>query len=169
MRALVAAHVAAAFAALCTCTPGHAQSVCYVRTDTVSIGSGENVEQRAVQSHLGMRPKGTQLYELDISVAGQEAAVCSLNGVAKLRGEPGKESLALVVRPDPGRKSGRSGTLCQVFVQLTPTAVELSTTQSSCQAQALCGGQVQLQGQRFEHTAKLPAASKGPCFEQRAP
>jgi hypothetical protein len=169
MRAPVAAHAAAVLAALCICTASRAQGVCYVRADTVSVGAGENIESRSVQSHLGMRPKGTQLYELDISIAGQDAAVCSLSGVAKLRGDPGKESLALVVRPDPGRKSGRSGTLCQVFVQLTPTAVELSTTQSSCQAQSLCGGQVQLQGQRFEHTAKLPAASKGPCFEQRAP
>ena len=157
------------FSTTCLAAASQAQSVCYVRADTVTVTTGENSESRSVQSHLGMRPKGSQLFELDISVVGQNAAVCSLTGVAKPRGEPGRELLALVVRPDPGRKSGRTGTLCQVFVQLTPAAVELTTTQSSCQAQSLCGGEVQLHGQRFEHATKLPSATKGPCFEQRAP
>jgi hypothetical protein len=159
--------IVALLGAACLPSLGQAQGVCYVRADTVQVMSGEVSESRSVQSHLGMRPKG-KLFELDVSVAGENASVCTVRGVARLRGEPGRESLALVVRPDPGRKSGRSGTLCQVFVQLTPTAVELTTTQTSCQAQALCAGQVQLHGQRFEHTTKLPDAAGGPCFE-RAP
>ena len=49
-------------------------------------------------------------------------------------------------------------------MQLTPAAVELRTTRSSCQAQSLCDGRIELNGQRFEHDAKLPAGSPGPCF-----
>jgi hypothetical protein len=149
--------------------PGDALNVCYVRADTVSVTSGGNTEARTMQSYLGLRPKGTQLFEVDVSVVGPNASVCSVSGVARLRGEAGHELLAMVVRPEPGRKSERSDALCQVFVQLTPTAVELATTQSACQAQSLCGGQVQLHGQRFELAAKLPSTAKGPCFEQRAP
>lgn len=160
---------AALSSAACFAAPNAALNVCFVRSDTVSIKVGENGESRAAQSHLGLRPKGTQLFELDISVAGDNEAVCSVNGMARLRGEPGRETLALVVRPDPTFKNVRTGTLCQVFVQLTPTAVELATTQSSCRAQALCGGQVQLHGQRFEHSTKLGATEKGPCFGSRAP
>jgi hypothetical protein len=157
------------FSAGCWAAPNGPTNICFVRPDTVSVKAGENGESRQAQSYLGLRPKGTQLFELDISVAGDNAAVCSVNGVARLRGEPGRETLALVVRPDPTFKNVRTGTLCQVFVQLTPTAVELATTQSSCRAQALCGGQVQLHGQRFENSTKLPATEKGPCFSTRAP
>ena len=160
----------AALAALGAATTSAAPlDACYVRADTVTVGEGDKSETRPAQSHLGLRAKSTQLFELDISVAGAEGAVCTLGGVAKVRGDAGRESLSLVVRPDPGRKSGRSGTLCQVFVQLTPSAIELATTQTSCQAQALCGGQVDLNGQRFARSTQLPAGSKGPCFEAKVP
>lgn len=159
----------ALFSATCLAAPNEALNVCFVRADTVPATVGAGSEPRPVQSHLGLRPKGTQLFELDISVAGENEAVCSVTGVARLRGEPGRELLALVVRPDPSFKNARTGTLCQVFVQLTPTAVELATTQSSCRAQALCGGQVQLHGQRFERSTQLQGAAKGPCFAARAP
>ena len=163
-------HLVAALAALGAASAFAAPlDACYVRADTVTVGQGDKAETRPTQSHLGLRAKSTQLVELDISVAGPEGAVCTLGGVAKVRGDAGQETLGLVVRPDPGRKSGRSGTLCQVFVRLTPSAIELATTQTSCQAQALCGGQVDLNGQRFERSTQLPAGSKGPCFEAKAP
>jgi len=143
-----------------------APDACYVRTDAVAA---PETGASAPRSFVGLRRKTDQLFELDISVAGPDDVSCALAGVAKLRGEPGQEALAMVVRPDPTRKTGRSGTLCQVFVQLTPTAIELRTTPGSCQAQSLCEGRVELNGQRFEHATKLPAGTKGPCFERRAP
>jgi hypothetical protein len=158
----------ALFSITCMAAPNDALNVCFVRTDMVPAAAGAGSEPRPVQSHLGLRPKGTQLFELDISVAGENDAVCMVNGVAKLRGEPGRELLALVVRNDLSFKNMGTGTVCQVFVQLTPTAVELATTQSSCRAQALCGGQVQLHGQRFERSTQLQGAAKGPCFAARA-
>lgn len=168
MRIAMSIAVALSSAA-CLAAPNAPLDVCFVRSDTVSITVGENKEPRAAQSYLGLRPKGTQLFELDISLAGDNEAVCSVSGVARLRGQPGRETLALVVRPDPTFKNVRSGTLCQVFVQLTPTAVELATTPSSCRAQSLCGGRVELNGQRFENATKLAATEKGPCFSPRAP
>jgi len=137
--------------------PDRSTDACYVRAEPSAASA-------AARSHLGLRRKTEQLFEVDISVSGPGDATCAVNGVARLRGEPGAEVLGLVIRPDPARKSGRSGTLCQVFVQLTPAAVELRTTHSSCQAQSLCEGRIELNGQRFDHDAKLPAGSPGPCF-----
>lgn len=142
---------------------------CYVRTEAFDAPPAADSASAPAQSFVGLRRKTDQLFEVDISVATADDAVCAVSGVAKLRGEPGAEVLGLVVRPDPSRKSGRTGTLCQVFVQLTPAAIELRTTPSSCQAQALCEGKVELNGQRFEHVSKLPAGAKGPCFARRAP
>jgi hypothetical protein len=155
--------------AVCGAAPGDSSSACYVRTEAFASISQQGADAPSAQSHLGLRRKTDQLFELDISVAGSPEASCSLTGVARLRGEPGRESLALVVRPDPTRKTGRTGTLCQVFVQLAPAAVELRTTPSSCQAQSLCEGRVELNGQRFESATRLPAGAQGPCFERRAP
>lgn len=146
--------------------PVRATDACYVRADAPAA---EGAASAAIASHLGLRRKTEQLFEVDLAVAGPGDANCAVNGVARLRGEPGAEVLGLVIRPDPAKKTGRSGTLCQVFVQLTPAAVELRTTPSSCQAQALCEGRVELNGQRFEHASKLPAGAHGPCFEKRAP
>lgn len=157
MGALVAADPAAA-------APLAASDVCYVRLGLDEPAPAASAAAAPAQSFVGVRRRTEQLFDLDISVAGPDLATCSLAGVAKLRGESGAELLAMVVRPDPSRKSGRSGTLCQVFVEFTPSAVELRTTPTSCQAQALCGGRVELNGQRFEHTSKLPSGVKGPCF-----
>ncbi|QTN21585.1 hypothetical protein HZ992_15505 [Rhizobacter sp. AJA081-3] len=143
--------------------PGRSADACYVRTEA---SAAEGTASAAAASHLGLRRKTEQLFEVDISVSGPGDANCAVSGVARLRGEPGAEVLGLVIRPDPSRKTGRSGTLCQVFVQLTPAAVELRTTRSSCQAQSLCEGRIELNGQRFEHDAKLPAGSPGPCFSK---
>lgn len=75
----------------------------------------------------------------------------------------------MVVRRDSTAGSGSTGAACQVFVQLTAAAVELRTTPSSCQAQSLCEGKVELNGQRFESATRLPAGTQGPCFERRTP
>jgi hypothetical protein len=141
--------------------PSRSADACYVRAEPPAA---EASAPASAASHLGLRRKTEQLFEVDISVSGPGDATCTVGGVARLRGEPGAEVLGLVIRPDPARKAGRSGTLCQVFVQLTPAAVELRTTRSSCQAQSLCDGRVELDGQRFLHDAKLPTGSPGPCF-----
>lgn len=143
--------------------PGRSADACYVRAAPPAADASAPAAASAA-SHLGLRRKTEQLFEVDISVSGPGDATCTVGGVARLRGEPGAEVLGLVIRPDPARKTGRSGTLCQVFVQLTPAAVELRTTRSSCQAQSLCEGRIELDGQRFSHDAKLPAGSPGPCF-----
>jgi hypothetical protein len=160
--------------ALCLATavgaaPRESLDACYVRTEAFAPPSSASGVAGAAQSFVGVRRKTEQLFELDISVSAANDATCSLTGVARLRGEPGQEVLGMVIRPDPARKTGRSGTLCQVFVQLTPAALELRTTPSSCQAQSLCEGKVELNGQRFEHAAKVPSGTRGPCFERRAP
>jgi hypothetical protein len=152
-----------ALAGVAFAAPRESLDACYVRpaeaaADAASVASAPG------PAFVGLRRKSEQLFELDISVSGPGDATCAVSGVARLRGEPGSEALAMVVRPDPSRKSGRSGTLCQVFVQLTPAGVELRTTPASCQAQALCEGKVDLNGQRFEHASKQPAGTRGPCF-----
>lgn len=158
--------------------PAHAApgATCYVReipaaapANTDEAASGPTAAAPAAAApagthHLGLRRKTDKLFDVDISVSGPGDATCAVSGVAKLQGEPGSEVLGLVIRPDPSRKSGRSGTLCQVFIRLAPTAVELETTPTSCQAQALCGNRVDLNGLRFEPATRLPADAKGPCF-----
>lgn len=121
-------------------------------------------EPAASLSHLGVRRKSTQLFEIDLSVPGPNLATCSLNGVARLRVSAGEEVLAMVVRPDAGSPAGRGAGLCQLFLKEGPSAIDISTTEPACQAQLLCGGRVSLQGRRFELAGRLPAGSKGPCF-----
>ena len=153
------------------CSWGHATPLefvdgCYVRPEpTLLAASGAS---GPTQSHLGLRRKGTQLVEVNVAVAGANGAVCSVAGIAKLRGTPGAEYLSLVVRPESGLQRNAVNALCQLRIQGTPTAVELTTTEPSCQAQSLCGGLVQLDGQRFELSGKVPGAG-GPCFASPAP
>lgn len=160
-----------AFAAGATAAPRGAFDACFVRPEPPDAAASAAATSAAApaQSFVGLRRRTEQLFDIDISVSGSDLATCAVSGTAKLRGEAGSEVLAMVVRPDPTRKSGRSGTLCQVFVQMTPGGVELRTTPAACQAQALCEGKVDLNGQRFETATKLPAGSTGPCFEKRAP
>ncbi len=157
---------------LCHAAPAAAQTACYVRAESraaAPLATSQGADTRAAQSHVGMRRKSDKLFELDISVAGADNAVCTVGGVARLSGAAGKESLAMAVRPDPSRKGVPSGTLCQVFVHLTATAVELRTTPRACRAQALCEGRVELDGQRFDATTRLAADAPAPCFERRVP
>lgn len=145
---------------------GQAASTCYVRAAVAP--ATEPGASAPAPGHVGIRRKSDKLFDVDIAVRGDAEATCSVSGVAKLQGEPGAEVLGLVVRPDPSRKSGRTGTLCQVFIRLSPAGVELATTPGACQAQALCEGKVELNGQRFEHASRLPAGERGPCFDREA-
>ena len=43
----------------------------------------------------------------------------------------------------------------------------MRTTPASCQAQALCEGRIDLNGQRFDDASKLPAGADSPCFAAR--
>jgi hypothetical protein len=137
---------------------------CYVRQESASPAAG--AASGPTQSYLGLRRKATQLVEVSVSVAAANGAVCSVAGIAKLRGSPGAEYLSLVVRPD-GRASADAP--CQLRIQGTATAVELATTEPACRAQSLCAGLVQLDGQRFELSARVPDGVRGPCFAQPGP
>lgn len=161
--------MAAALLVACHAVPSLAQTACYVRAEAPAASAAlPGSEPRSVQSHVGLRRKNDKLFELDIAVTGANAAVCTVGGVARLSGDPGKEALAMVVRPDPLRSKGvRSGALCHVYVQLTATAVELRTTRDACKAQALCDGKVELNGQRFDASSRLPDGATAPCFERR--
>ena len=169
MKRLIVA-VVAMLAATCNAMPREALDACYVRAESFAASAPPGVHAGTDQSHVGVRRKTTQLFELDISVNGPGGATCSLTGVARLRGEAGQEILAMVVRPDRPATAARTEASCQVFVHLTTTAaIELRTTPGSCQAQSLCEGRIELNGQRFESATRLPAATAGPCFERRAP
>ena len=162
----------AALMTLCHAAPAAAQTACYVRAEpraATPLAASQGVDARAAQSHVGMRRKNDKLFEIDISVVGADNAVCTVGGVARLSGAAGKEALAMPVRPDPLRKGVPGGALCQVFVHLTATAVELRTTPRACRAQALCEGKVELDGQRFDAASRLPTDAPAPCFERRVP
>jgi hypothetical protein len=146
---------------------GAPTATCYVRTEPFDAIASPGAASAPAQSFVGLRRKTAELFEVDLSVSGPERAACAVSGVARLRGDPGAEVLGIVIRPDPSRTSGRSGTLCQVFVQLSATGVELRTTPAPCQAQALCEGRIDLNGQRFDNASKLPAGADSPCFAAR--
>lgn len=166
-RALVTA-VGTAIASFAQAAPGGGFDACFVRVDPPAAAASA-ANGAPLQSHVGIRRRTAQLFDLDVSVSAPGPAVCQVSGTAKLRGDAGSEELAMVVRPDPGRRSGRSGTLCQVFVRLTPAGLTLRTTPSSCQAQALCDGRVELDGQRFDASMRVPAGTSAPCFAKAAP
>lgn len=162
------ATVAMVAAAYSNAAPQDWSAACYVRAEVFSATPAASAASPSTQSFVGLRRTSNPLFfELDISVSGPNEATCTVAGIAKVRGGPGAEALAMVVRPDPSRQVDQSG-LCQVLVQATETALELRTT-PSCQEQALCGGRVELNGQRFEHASRVPLASEGPCFAKRAP
>lgn len=140
---------------------------CHVRHDTVwppAADGGPAASPVPARSHLGLRRKSTQLFDVDLSVTGPNGATCAVSGVARLRGGPGQEFLMLVVRPDAGLPRPRGAALCQLYVQATASGIQINLTEEACQAQALCGGQVRLQGQRFGVESRQPAGAGGPCF-----
>lgn len=158
-------------AATCHAMPREPADACYVRAESFTAsGPAAGTRAGTDQSHVGVRRKTPQLFELDVSVNGPGGATCSLAGVARLRGETGQEVLAMVVRPDRPATTASPATPCQLIVHLTAAAaIELRTTPSACRAQALCEGRVELNGQRFEPATRLPTGAAGPCFERRSP
>jgi len=166
---MVVASLVAFFCAGADATPSVLSDACYVRSESVPAEVAKSYELSSAQSHLGLRRKATQLVEVDLSVLGDHAAVCSVEGVARVRGPVGQEFLVLPVRPDPSTEYRRGADPCLVYIRETPTAIEVTTTEPACRAQALCTGQVQLHGQRFEYEGRIEPGSKSPCFEHRVP
>lgn len=166
-----ARHAAAllVLAATLTAARGAPADACYVRMEAFDATAVAGAASAPAQSFVGVRRKTRYLFDVDISIAGPDQAVCSVSGVARLRGELGADVLGLVVRPDVRRRAGDAASPCQVFVQLTASSVEVRTTPSSCQAQSLCEGKVELDGQRFEPSSKRPPGSSAPCFGSRVP
>jgi hypothetical protein len=72
-------------------------------------------EPGLAQSRLGWRRKTTQLFEVELTVVGPQAASCSVTGVARLRDDPQGAVLALPVRPEAGARGGRGGMPCLVY------------------------------------------------------
>jgi hypothetical protein len=166
---LVLASLLAALCAGANGTPSVLNDACYVRDESAAVAIAKSYEPSSAQSYLGLRRKATQLVEVELSVLGENAAVCSVDGVARVRGPAGQEFLVFPVRPAPGTEYRRDAELCLVYIRDTPTAIEITTTEPSCRAQALCGGQVQLHGQRFEFEGRIAPGTKSPCFEHQAP
>jgi hypothetical protein len=140
--------------------PDMPPDACLVRDDSSAALQGSTLEPRAAQDHLGWRQKTGRLFEVELS-AGQGLAACSVVGTARLRGGPEGNDLILPVRPEGG--GARGGAPCLVTIHLSATSATVTTTETSCRAQALCGGRIQLQGQTFEIAHRVPDA-KGPCF-----
>jgi hypothetical protein len=149
-------------------TPDAWVDACYVRPETVPASRPAASTPAAAQSVLGLRHSRTRLVDVALTVVGPNASACSITGVARLRSGADGEMLALPVRPDAGAARAAVAGPCLVFLRATPTAIELATTEASCQAQSLCGGQIQLQGQRFDRTNRMPLDAANPCFERPA-
>jgi|APFre7841882630_1041343.scaffolds.fasta_scaffold07483_3 hypothetical protein len=168
VRVVVASLVASLYAGA-NAAPGVLDDACYIRNESVPVAIAESYAPSSAQSYLGLRRKATQLVEVELSVLAGNTAVCSADGVARVRGALGQEFLVLPVRPGPGTPYRRDAEPCLVYIRGTPTAIEISTTEPACRAQALCGGQVELHGQRFEFEGRIAPGGKSPCFERRAP
>ena len=137
---------------------------CYIRAESRPAAERTQAEPTMTSSHLGVRRKTARLFEVDLSIVGANATECSVTGLARLRDGPEGEVLALPVRPDAAAHSKRGNAACLVYVRATPAGVDITTTESGCPAQALCGGQVRLQGQRFEPETRVPLRTGSPCF-----
>ena len=138
---------------------------CFVRAEPAALAQSSTVRSVAAESRLGIRRRTGQLFDVELSVVGPQGALCAVSGVARWREG---EVLALPVRPE-GAASGKAvATPCLVFLRALPDAVEITTTEAACRAQSLCGGQVPLQGQRFELATRVPSASANQCFARPA-
>ena len=163
LRSIVVALLGLTFGAA-SAQPVHGDA-CFVRAEPSLVVQGSTVRPAASESRLGIRRKTGQLFDVELSVVGSAGARCSVSGVAKLRDG---EILALPVRPERAAVV-KPAAPCLVYLRTTPEAVEVTTTEASCQAQSLCGGQVQLQGQRFELTTRVPPGNRSQCFARPAP
>lgn len=159
-------------ATACSITlPAAAQlsEACYVRYEPPIEAGASAPAPDAVRSHIGIRRERSQLFAVDIHLSVPGGASCSLNGVARLRGTSGQEMLAFPIRQDATVPRTAGGVPCQVFVQLTPTALVLATSEDACKAAPLCDGLIDVHGQRFDLGGKVAAGQRGPCFERRSP
>ena len=142
--------------------PFGAGDACFVRPEPPPATTPPAiVVPAASESRLGIRRKTGQLFDVEIAVVGADGALCAVSGVARLR--PG-ETLVLPVRPEPGKAAKPPAAPCLVSLRDVAGAVEVRTSEPACQAQALCAGQVPLDGQRFEATTRLPAGGPNACF-----
>ena len=165
MRSIVLALLALTFGSAIAQSFTHADA-CFVRAEPSPLAQGSTSRPAASESRLGIRRKTGQLFDVELSVVGSGGALCSVSGVAKLREG---EILALPVRPEHAAIAKQPATPCLVYLRATPDAVEVTTTEASCQAQSLCAGQVQLQGQRFELDTRVLPSGRSQCFAQPAP
>ena len=115
----------------------------------------------ATESRLGIRRKTGQLFDVEMSVVGANGALCTIAGVARLR--PG-DVVVLPVRQEAARTAKPPPSPCLVSLRNLGTSIEVATTEAACQAQSLCAGQVQLNGQRFELSTRLPGGGTSVCF-----
>ena len=161
---------ALAFASLALLVVGAAPAVepiafadaCFVRAEPRPAAAAPTIVPAATESRLGIRRRNGQLYDVELAVVGPDGALCAVSGVARLR--PG-DALVLPVRPEAGKGVKPPATPCLVSLRnASPGAIEVTTTEPACQAQALCAGQVQLHGQRFEAATRAPAGGRSPCF-----
>lgn len=136
---------------------------CYVRAEPATPAAIP-LASDMVSSHLGIRRNRARLFDVEISLTTPGGSNCTLNGLARVRGTAGQEVLAFPMRRDASLPPSPTGVPCQVFVQLTPTALVLATSEQACAAQPPCDGLIAVHGQRFELTGKVPEGTKGPCF-----
>jgi hypothetical protein len=157
----------ASLGAVAQATPELPREACLVRDDPAPTASGGTATQPPVlQSHLGWREKTTRLYDIELTLR-QGLASCSIAGTARLNSTPEGDSLVLPVRPVAGLAHG--ATPCLVTIRIAPATATISSSEASCRAQDLCGGRVELQGQRFEWPAATPPSATGPCFARPQP
>ena len=142
--------------------PFDAGDACFVRAEPQpSAPAPTVVVPAASESRLGIRRRSGQLFDVEVAVVGADGALCAVSGVARLRPEG---TLVLPVRPDAARGAKPPPTPCLVSLRSAAGAIEVTTTEAACQAQALCAGRVQLHGQRFEAATRVPAGVGSACF-----
>ena len=163
-RAIVFAALLALGAGTAQAEPSVPADACFVRAESRPAGAASNVVPAAMESRLGIRRKTGQLFDVELSVVGADGALCSISGVARLR--PG-DVLVLPVRPEGGKGTKPPATPCLVSLKNLGTSIEIATTEAACQAQSLCAGQVQLNGQRFDLASRLPAGGGNACFANK--
>lgn len=143
------------------------REACLVRDDPpLAAGAGPATKPPLSQSHLGWRGKTTRLFDVELTL-GQGLATCSIAGTARLNSTPEGDALVLPVRPVTGLAHG--ATPCLVTVHVSSAAATVSSSEASCRAQDLCGGKVEVQGQRFEWPAGVQPSATGPCFARPKP
>jgi len=157
----IAGLLAGALAGTAGAEPVALADACFVRPEPRPAGAASNVVPAAAESRLGIRRKTGQLFDVELSVLGTDGALCTIAGVARLR--PG-DVLVLPVRQEAARTAKPPQSPCLVSLRNLGTSIEVGTSESACQAQSLCAGQVQLNGQRFELSTRLPVGGTSACF-----